>query len=169
MEIVFSGTKRTQYIKPSPEKWELESLLSHQDSCLLADIGLEQIPLLLVPLWPLDLALGHISKGKAVLLIESYAANGSVTGLKKHKWHWILTWFGQCLWLGFFPHGISLAPKRRRALFWPSLHGMFVYVGACINLRQNIHLLAKNWNEYQKSMICHCSRIPRRLTGYNLN
>lgn len=107
-------------------------------------------------------------KGKAVLLLESYAANGSVTGLKKHKWHWILTWFGQFLWLGFFPHGISLAPQRPRALSWPSLPRTFVYMEARINLRQNIHLFAKNWNEYQKSMICHCSRIPRRLTGYNL-
>lgn len=87
LETVLSGTQRTQYIKSSPEKWETESLLNCQDSCLLAEIGLEQIPSLLAPLWPLDMALCHISKGKGALLTESCAANGSVIDLKECKWH----------------------------------------------------------------------------------
>lgn len=136
LEIVFSGTKRTQYLKSSPEKWVFENLLGHQDSYLLAENGLEQISLLLAPLWSLDLALGHISEGKGALLIESCAANGSMIGLKEHRWHWIRTWFSQFLWLVFFPHGIFLASKRPRALSWPSLHGIFVSMEACINLRQ---------------------------------
>ena len=163
--ILWDKRIRTQYIKLSPEKWEFESLLSHQDSCLLAEICLEQTPLLLAPLWPLDLALGHISKGRGALLTESCAAHGSVTGLKEHRWLWKLTWFSQFLWL-VFSHDISLAPKRPK--HWPSLYGMFIYMEACIQVTESTHLFAKNWNEHQKSMICHCG-IPRRLTGCNLS
>lgn len=136
MEIVFSRMKRTQYLTSSSEKWVFENLLGCQDSYFLAEIGLEQISLLLAPLWSLDLALGHISKGKGALLTESCAANGSMIGLKEHRWHWIRTWFSQFLWLIFFPHSIFLAFKRPRALSWPSLYGLFVSMEACINLRQ---------------------------------
>lgn len=41
--------------------------------------------------------------------------------------------------------------------------------GSLHQLKTNIHLFGKHWNEYQKNMTCHCSRIPRRLTRCNLS
>lgn len=123
-------------------------------SFLHAKIGLEQISLFLAPLCALNR--------------ELYCKWFS-DWFERAEMSLILTWFGQFLWLVFFPNGISLAAKRPRTLSWPSLHGMLVYMEACINLRQNIHLFAKNWNEYQKCIICHWNRIPRKLTGCNLS